>query len=79
MHLPAHSVWFWLIMFSPILTWSALWAIARVGQVSLKPLTPWLMAGVILSLPVLIVLDASNNALRLGAEAVFYTCLVGVV
>ena len=80
MHLPAHPLWFWLVILSPILVWTALWAIARFGRVSLKPFTPWLMAGMILSLPVAIVLDASDShkALRLGAQAVFYTCLSGV-
>lgn len=80
MYLPAHPLWFWLIIFSPILVWSALWAIARFGRVSLKPFTPWLTAGMIASFPVFIVLDASDSHknLRLGVEAIFYTCLIGV-
>ncbi len=79
MRLPAHPFWFWLVLVSPILIWAALWAIAQYGRVSLKPLTPWLTAGMILSFPVFIALDASDShkSLRLVAEAVFYTCLVG--
>ena len=80
MHLPAHPLWFWLLIVSPFIVWATLWAIAQFGQVSLKPLAPWLTAGLILSVPVFVGLDAtdSHKALRLVAEAVFYTCLVGV-
>jgi len=80
MHLPAHPLWFWLVIVSPFIVWTALWAIAQFGRVSLKPLTPWLTAGIILSFPVFIALDASDShkASRLIAEAVFYTCFIGV-
>jgi len=75
MHLPAHPLWFWLVIVSPFIVWTALWAIAQFGRVSLKPLTPWLTAGIILSFPVFIALDASDShkASRLIAEAVFET------
>ena len=41
--LPAHPVWFWLLLGAPFLIWLVLWAIARSGKVSLKPLKPWLL------------------------------------
>jgi hypothetical protein len=77
-HLPPHSLWFWLILECPFLIWLALWALTRYKQVSLKPLTPWLKMGFCLSLPAYIVLDAmdGNQALRLGIGAIFYTCWI---
>jgi len=80
MRLPAHPLWFWLILLSPILIWTALWVISQFGRISLKPLTPWLMVGMILSLPAFFMLDASDGhkVLRLAAEATFYTCWIGV-
>jgi len=76
-HLAAHPFWFWLILVSPVLIWGALWAIAQYGRVSLRPLRPWLMAGMLLSFPAFILLDASDGykAMRLAVEAVFYTCM----
>jgi len=80
MHLPSHPLWFWLILVSPFLIWLALWIMARNPKVSLKPLTPWLVAGTILFLMPYVFLDVSptgsNKVLRLVSGAAFYTCLV---
>jgi predicted enzyme related to lactoylglutathione lyase len=79
MHLPPHPVWFWLILVSPVFIWVTLWILAQNSRVSLKPLRPWLMAGSFLFLVPYLLLDASggggNKALRLVAQAAFYTCL----
>lgn len=81
MHLPPHPFWFWLILASPILMWAALWAIAQYGRVPLKPLTPWLWAGMVLFLPAYVVLDVmeGHKALRLGAGAIVYTCWMSLL
>ncbi len=79
MHLPPHPVWFWLILFSPLLIWLTLWIVAQNPKVSLKPLRPWLVAGTILFFIPCVFLDASptvgNRTLRLVVQAAFFTCL----
>lgn len=78
MYLPSHPFWFWLILVSPVLIWTALWAIARYVRVSLKPIKPWLTAGTLLSFPAFILLVSDGHkTLRLAVEAVFYTCMIG--
>jgi len=76
MHLPAHPVWFWLIMGIPLVVWSALWAVARFGQVSMKPLTPWLKVGLFLFISTYFLLDVTDGhkALRFGVGVIGYTC-----
>lgn len=79
MHLPTHPLWFWLVITSPFITWTALWAVSRFGRVSLRPLTQLLIVGMILSFPVFIVLGSpgSHKASYLFAQAVFYSCWTG--
>ena len=75
MHLPAHPVWFWLILGAPFLVWLALWVAADNLKVSLKPLTPWLGAGYVLfGIPYLFVPMGGHKALRLAFGASFWAC-----
>ena len=76
MNLPTHPLWFWLILGVPFLVWAFLWVTARFGQISLKPLTPWLIAGVTLSAPAYLLLEGQHEykALRMGFGATCYTC-----
>lgn len=42
MHIPAHPVWFWLIITGSFLASLLVWIAARTLTISLKPLEPWL-------------------------------------
>ena len=78
MHLPAHSVWFWLLLGVPFLTWIVFWAIARCGKVSLKPVIPWLAAASCIFGPAYFLLDvaSSHKALSFVLGMIFWTCCV---
>jgi len=75
--MPAHPVWFWLILAAPFLSYPALWIISNGFKVSLKPLTPWLVAGVALSCIPYLLLGAtdSHKGLSFAFGAIFfYSC-----
>jgi catechol 2,3-dioxygenase-like lactoylglutathione lyase family enzyme len=79
--LPAHPVWFWLLLGAPFLIWLVLWAIARSGKVSLKPLKPWLLGGSLLFGPTYFFLDleSDHKVLRLASGVVFWTCWLALL
>jgi len=75
--LPPHPWWFWLILCSPIVTWLGLWLLFQRTHLSLKPFSPWLKAVFFLSFPAYLLLEAigGHRILRVGIEAIFYTCM----
>jgi hypothetical protein len=79
--IPAHPVWFWLLLGAPFLILLVLWPIARSGKVFLKPLKPWLLAGSFLFGPTYFFLDVASGhrVLRLASGAVFWTCWLTLI
>jgi len=79
--LPAHPIWFWLVLAVPFLLLLLVWVAANTLKVSLKPATRWLWVGYVLfAIPYLLMdlMDGMNGhkALRLVAESTSYTCLI---
>ncbi len=76
--MPAHPVWFWLTLAAPFFSWPIVWVAVNRLNLSLKPLTPWLWAGVALSSIPYFLLDAMGNHKGLGLVfgSIFYTCLL---
>lgn len=78
MHFPSHPVWFWLIVGAPFLFWLVLWGAANAFKLSLKPLTRWLWAGLILfGVPhFLLFLDptGARSVWRLVSNMGFWAC-----
>jgi hypothetical protein len=77
-HFPAHPVWFWLILLAPLLVWLALWVAVNTSNLSLKPLTPWLLAAYgVFAVPYFLLFDpvsGGHKVLRLVTGAAFWTC-----
>lgn len=74
--LPDRPVWSWFLAGTPFLSWLLLWAIARSGKISLKPLKHWLLAGWFLFGPLYFLLDfdSTHRRLRFVSGIVFWTC-----
>jgi hypothetical protein len=77
-HFPAHPWWFWLILMTPYLVWLSVWLAANRFDISLKPLTPWLLAGYgVFAVPYFLLLDpvsGGHKVLRLVTYAGLWTC-----
>jgi predicted enzyme related to lactoylglutathione lyase len=78
MRLPAHPVWFWAILVSPVLIWLAVRATVDKLKISLKTWTPWLVGGMILSAIPYFLLEAADGykVLHLISQAFLYTCWI---
>jgi predicted enzyme related to lactoylglutathione lyase len=75
MHRLHHPLWFWLILGAPALSLLLLWALARLGQISLKPLKPWVRGSLLLAAPlyVFVGLLDDHKTLRLATFAALYS------
>jgi predicted enzyme related to lactoylglutathione lyase len=75
-HLPAHPVWFWLVVLAPALLLLVLWVVANTLKVPLKPLARWLWAGYFLLFIPHMLVDVMNGhkPLRLVIGAASWTC-----
>jgi predicted enzyme related to lactoylglutathione lyase len=80
-HLPVHSVWFWLVALAPCLILLGLWTATNNLKVSLKPLARWLWAGYFLLFIPYILVDEINGhrTLRLVIHTGFWTCWVAAI
>ncbi len=77
MHFPAHPWWFWLILVAPYLVWLSVWVAANRFTISLKPLTPWLLAGYgVFAVPYFLLdpVSGGHKVLRLVTGAGLWTC-----
>jgi catechol 2,3-dioxygenase-like lactoylglutathione lyase family enzyme len=75
MHLLHQPLWFWLILGLPGLSLFSLWALARFGRVSLRPLKPWVRASLLLaaSIYIFVGLLDDHKTLRLVCWAALYS------
>ena len=80
-HLPAHPVWLWLVLASPVLPWLVLWIVANRLNISVKPLSPWAFGGSVLFFIPYVLLDqiAGRKSLSLAFGAISYSCWSAMV
>ena len=78
MHFPSHPAWFWIVLASPFLSWLILWIVAEFGEVSLKPLLPWVTAGVFIFAVANFVVQTfdTHKYLTMAVGSIFYSCLI---
>lgn len=76
MHLPTHPVWLWLILLMPFFVLLVLWVASNNLGISLKPLTPWTLAGLVLFFIAYVAVPVESSGAHKALSIVLKQCYV---